>query len=379
MPWTRRALLLAEADEGRARLLRQHLESANFRVTLANDGQVALDRFRAEAPVAAIVDVELPSQEDFELLRLLRRESDIPIIVWSHRQTEADKLMAFAIGADAYLPKSASPREIVMRLRALVRRASTQPLARRAVLVHANIALDRNRQRVTVDGQPVSLTPAEYRLLEAFLERPGRVWTREMLLARLHEGGAYPDRRSIDFHLARLRRKIERDPTRPERLRTVRGFGVVLEAGPEVGGHLASQLDWLALLFAPAPHPVLVVGPDGLVRMVNPAAERLAGRSAGEIIGRTTCHGMFGCEAVGLPGGCTATRCRFRETLRPTMPAKTNRVRLRAPRGGGRAAEVTHVLLPAPSAGAAQVLVIFAVDPGRRPKASPIRSPRVAG
>lgn len=373
MPWTRRALLLAEAEEGRARLLRQHLEGANFRVMLAKDGQTALDRFRTEAPVAAIVDIQLPSQEDFELLRLLRRESDIPIIVWSHRETEADKLMAFAIGADAYLPKSASPREILMRLRALLRRASTQPQARRTVLVHANIALDRDRQQVTVDGGPISLTPAEYRLLEAFLERPGRVWTREMLLARLHEEGESPNSRSIDFHLARLRKKIERDPHRPERLRTVRGFGLVMEAGPEVGGHLASQLDWLALLFAPAPYAVVVVNPDGVVRMMNPAAERLAGRSAGEMIGRTTCHDLFGCEAVGLPAGCTAARCRFRETLKPTIPASTNRVRLRAPRGGGQTLGVTHLLLPAPSEGAAQILVVFAVDGGKRPKASPVR------
>jgi DNA-binding winged helix-turn-helix (wHTH) protein len=241
------------------------------------------------------------------------------------------------------------------------------------VLVHANIALDRDRQHVTVDGRPISLTPAEYRLLEAFLERPGRVWTREMLLARLHEDGEYPDRRSIDFHLACLRRKMERDPNRPKRLRTVRGFGFVMEAGPEVSGHLASQLDWLALLFAPAPHPVVVVNPDGVVRMMNPAAERLAGRSAGEIIGRTTCHDLFGCEAVGLPGGCTATRCRFREMLKATIPASTNRVRLRAPRGGRHAVEVTHMLLPAPSEGAAQVLVVFAVDGGKRPKASPIK------
>jgi DNA-binding response OmpR family regulator len=365
MPWTRRTLLLAVGEEGRARLLRQHLEGANFRVILARDGHVAIERFRAEAPVAAIVDIQLPPQEDFELLRLLRRESDIPVIVWSGRETEADKLMAFAIGADAYLPTSASPREILMRLRALLRRASTQPQARRTVLVHGGIALDRDRQQATVDGRPISLTPAEYRLLEAFLERPGRVWTRELLLTRLHGDGGYPNARSVDFHIARLRKKIERMPHRPERLRTVRGFGFVMEAGPEVGGHLASQLDWLALLFAPASYPVLAVSSDGVIRMVNPAAERLAGRSAGEIVGRLSCHDLFACRPVGAPGGCAAKRCRLREALEPATPVVTNRVRLQTPRGGGAVARVTHLLLPAPPEGAAQVLIIFEV--GRQP------------
>ncbi|MDR7418727.1 MAG: winged helix-turn-helix domain-containing protein [Armatimonadota bacterium] len=362
MPWTRRALLLAEAEEDRTRLLRQHLEAANFRVILATDGQVALDRFRAEAPAAAIVDVQLPAQEDFELLRLLRRESDIPIIVWSRREAEVDKLMAFAIGADAYLPKSASPREIVMRLRALLRRASSQPPARRTLLVHGRIALDRDRQQVTVDGRPISLTPAEYRLLEALLERPGRVWTREALLARLHVGGKYPDRRSIDFHLARLRKKIERDPHRPEHLRTVRGFGVIMQDASSAGGHLASQVDWLVRLFAPALYPVVVVHPNGVIRMMNPAAERLVGRSASDIVGRMTCHDTFGCEAVGLPGRCTSSRCGLRERLTPSAPVRTGKIRLGIPRGGRRPVQVTHILLPAPSGGPEQVLIIFEVD-----------------
>jgi two-component system phosphate regulon response regulator PhoB len=172
-----------------------------------------------------VLDLMLPGLGGLDLCRQLRRDGNhTPILVVSARDSETDRVLGLEVGADDYLVKPFGMRELVARCRALMRRSSPQALARR-VVQHANLQLFPEECRVTRDGREVNLSPKEYRLLELFMQNPRRVWSRDKLLEQVWGFDYYGDSKTVDVHIRWLREKLEANPSAPEHLLTVRGFG----------------------------------------------------------------------------------------------------------------------------------------------------------
>ncbi|MFF3562180.1 response regulator transcription factor [Streptomyces sp. NPDC002574] len=224
-------ILVAEDDTKQAQLVRLYLEHEGHTVTVVHDGRAALEELRRDPPHLLVLDVMMPKVDGLDVCRILRRESDLPVLMLTARCTEDDLLLGLDLGADDYMAKPYSPRELVARVRTLLRRARPAPAAAPRpdpVLTVGGIAVDPVRHEVSCDGEPVDCTPGEFRLLETLAEQPGRVFTREQILAQLHGTGRYFTVRTVDTHVMNLRRKIEPDPARPIRLLTVYGVGYKL-------------------------------------------------------------------------------------------------------------------------------------------------------
>ena len=207
-------------------LVREYLGELGYRVVTAADGAEALAAVSRERVDLILLDIMMPNVDGFEFLHIYRREHHVPIIMLTARLAEADKVAALELGADDYLTKPFGMQELVARIRAVLRRASPQAAAPGAEMLRLDdLALDRGTHSVTVGGQPVSLTPSEFALLEMLLEAPGRVFPREQLLARLQGNDYEGVERTVDVHIRNLRKKIERDPARPRYVRTVFGIG----------------------------------------------------------------------------------------------------------------------------------------------------------
>lgn len=226
-------ILVVEDEVKIARLLRDYMENAGLRVLVAHRGDEGLALARTERPDLIVLDLMLPGIDGLELCRALRRDSQVPIIMLTARAEEADKLIGLELGADDYVTKPFSPRELVARVRAVLRRArggEVEP----EVLRHGDLQMDLARHEVTVGGRPVELTPTEFALLAALLRHPGRVFSRLQLLD-LTQGAAYEGyERTIDAHVKNLRQKIEPDPKSPRYIQTVYGVGYKLSARGEV-------------------------------------------------------------------------------------------------------------------------------------------------
>jgi DNA-binding response OmpR family regulator len=206
------------------------LESEGFDVTAHSDGEAALEAVRADSYDLVILDLMLPGLSGLEVCRRLRAESDIPILMLTARDTEVDRVLGLEIGADDYVTKPFSMAELVSRVRAMLRRRALDRTAPHASSYAVGaVRIDLLRHQVFVDGKPVQLTPSEFKLLALLAAQPERVFTRRELMQHLWESDYVGDERAADVHLANLRRKLERDPTRPERLVTVRGIGYKLE------------------------------------------------------------------------------------------------------------------------------------------------------
>lgn len=221
------ARVLVVDDEAQiVRVLRGYLERAGFTVLTAYDGAEALRLARQERPDLIILDLMLPGMDGIDVCRALRKESDVPIIMLTARVEETDRIIGLELGADDYVTKPFSPREVVARVRAVLRR--TRPSAEQAgqaVLVVGALRLDEAKRTLTVDGKPVDLTPSEFDILKVMMREPGRVFRREQLLEAT-QGIAYEGyERTIDTHIKNLRRKIEANPRQPEYLLTVHGVG----------------------------------------------------------------------------------------------------------------------------------------------------------
>jgi len=217
-------ILVVEDDVKTAAAIDVYLRHAGFRTELARTGPDGLDKARGCKPDLAIVDVMLPGFDGLELCRRVRAESALPIIMLTARSTEDDKLLGLELGADDYVTKPFSPRELVARVRAVLRRLEppAEPLA------CGDLVIDPAAREVRVRGAAVALTAAEYRLLETFARAPGRVFGRDELLRRAF-GDAYDGLdRTIDVHIKNLRKKIEVDRANPKRLVTVFGLGYKL-------------------------------------------------------------------------------------------------------------------------------------------------------
>jgi len=218
-------ILVVEDDAKVAGLIRLYLEHAGFAVTSAADGREALALARADpAPNLVVLDVMLPHVDGLEVCRRLREESDVPIIVVSARTTEEDRLAGLELGADDYVTKPFSPRELVARVRTVLRRS---PAAEPAgpPLERGGVRLDPARHETTVRGARVALTAREFRLLHALMRSPGRVFTRAELCERALGAEFEGLDRTIDVHVKNLRGKIERDPSTPALIETVHSVG----------------------------------------------------------------------------------------------------------------------------------------------------------
>ncbi len=221
-------ILVVEDEPALAETVRYNLEREGYAVTVAPDGRRGLERFRAERPGLVILDLMLPEVPGLDLCRLIRAESDVPIIILTAKDSEADKVAGLELGADDYVTKPFSVRELVSRVRANLRRARPVAVAEGSgeeVLEVGPVRMDLARHEVTVRGRPVELPPKEFELLEALLRRPGRLLTRDHLIDEVWGPGYVGDTRTLDVHVKRLRGRIEEDPHRPRHLLTVRGLG----------------------------------------------------------------------------------------------------------------------------------------------------------
>ncbi len=220
-------ILVVEDEASLAETVRYNLEREGFAVTVAADGRAALERFRAEAPALVVLDLMLPSVPGLDVCRAIRAESDVPIIMVTAKDSEADKVAGLELGADDYVTKPFSVRELVSRVRANLRRShgASATSARDEVLAAGPAKMDVARHEVTIRGEPVTMPPKEFELLELLLRRKGRLLTREFLIEQVWGPDYFGDTRTLDVHVKRLRRKLEEDPYNPVHLVTVRGLG----------------------------------------------------------------------------------------------------------------------------------------------------------
>jgi DNA-binding response OmpR family regulator len=217
-------ILVVDDEPQIVQLARDYLGHAGFDVLTAADGPSALAAARTRQPDLIVLDLGLPRMDGLDVARALRRDSAVPIIILTARSDEADKLVGLELGADDYLTKPFSPRELVARVRAVLRRVGGD-LAHADVVRVGDVELDVPRLRLTIDGRRVDLTPTEFQLLLTLARQPGRVLTRGQLLDAIHGVAFDSFERAIDAHVKNIRRKIEADPRAPRYVETVFGVG----------------------------------------------------------------------------------------------------------------------------------------------------------
>ncbi|MEA2557209.1 MAG: two-component system, OmpR family, response regulator RegX3 [Actinomycetota bacterium] len=223
-------ILVVEDEPSLAESVRYNLEREGFEVIVAGDGRTGLDRFRADAPSLVILDLMLPQLSGLDVCRAIRAESNVPIIIVTAKDAEADKVTGLELGADDYVTKPFSVRELISRVRAHLRRGAIQPTHEEITaadehLTGGPVRMDTARHEVFVAGDLVALTPKEFELLEALLRRKGRLLTRLFLIEEVWGADYVGDTKTLDVHVKRIRRKIEADPHEPLHLVTVRGLG----------------------------------------------------------------------------------------------------------------------------------------------------------
>jgi DNA-binding response OmpR family regulator len=218
-------ILVAEDDPKQANLIRIYLEREGHQVLVVGDGRSALERCRARRPDLVVLDIMMPRVDGLDVCRVLRSESDLPILLLTARTTEDDVLLGLDLGADDYLTKPYSPRELAARVRALLRRAGVVGTGDRAVLTVGDLEVDPERFEVRVAGRPVALTAKEFGILEVLATEPGRVFTRAQIIDKAFGFDHQVLERTVDAHVMNLRRKIEDDVTTPRYVQTVYGRG----------------------------------------------------------------------------------------------------------------------------------------------------------
>ena len=219
-----RTILVVDDEPRIVELARDYLEHAGFRVITANNGRAALDATRRERPDLVVLDLGLPGLDGLDVTRELRRDGSIPIVMVTARDDELDKLLGLELGADDYLTKPFSPRELVARVKAVLRRTD-RPTEASDVIRVGELQLDVPRMRTEVAGRSIDLTPTEFTLLATLAKQPGRIFTRSQLLDALHGVAFESYERAIDSHIKNLRRKLEPDPRQPRFVLTVYGVG----------------------------------------------------------------------------------------------------------------------------------------------------------
>ena len=221
-----KTILVVDDEPKIVDLARDYLEHAGFAVRTAADGEAALGVVRREQPDLVVLDLGLPGLDGLDVTRRIRRDSNLPVIMLTARDDELDKLLGLELGADDYLTKPFSPRELVARVRAVLRRADTRGEPSTDEIVRAGeLILDVPRMRADLGGRTIDLTPTEFQLLAALARQPGRIFTRSQLLDAVHGVAFESYERAIDAHIKNIRRKLEPDPARPRFVETVYGVG----------------------------------------------------------------------------------------------------------------------------------------------------------
>jgi two-component system alkaline phosphatase synthesis response regulator PhoP len=205
-------------------LARDYLEHAGFAVITAGDGKSAVTTVGGRHPDLVVLDLGLPGMDGLDVMRAIRRESEIPVVMLTARDDEVDKLLGLELGADDYITKPFSPRELVARVRAVLRRTERRPDSTDQIRV-SGVSIDIPRMRVDVDGRSVELTATEFEILTTLARQPGRIFTRAQLLDAVHGVAFESYERAIDTHVKNIRRKLEPDPRRPRYLLTAYGVG----------------------------------------------------------------------------------------------------------------------------------------------------------
>jgi DNA-binding response OmpR family regulator len=222
---TVKTVLVVDDEPQIVQLVRDYLEHGGFAVLTAADGTAALAAARVRRPDLVILDLGLPGIDGLDVTRALRRDGTVPIIMLTARDDESDKLVGLELGADDYVVKPFSPKELVARVRAVLRRAEGLRTDTDVIRVGDEVELDLQRMEATIGGRRVDLTPTEFQLLVTLARQPGRVFTRAQLLDALHGVAFESYERAIDAHVKNLRRKIEPDPRAPRYLLTAFGVG----------------------------------------------------------------------------------------------------------------------------------------------------------
>ncbi len=220
-------LLMIDDDEKLAALVKDYLEPQGFEISTAFDGLKGLEAVRALRPALIILDLMLPGLDGLELCRRIREHSQVPILMLTARGDETDRVVGLEMGADDYLSKPFSPRELLARIRAVLRRAET-PANPQSRIAAGPLMIDPAARTIAVSGHQISLTTAEFDLLLALAENKGRVLSRDQLMERVHGAAFDAYDRSIDVHISRIRQKIETDPKNPVFVKTIRGIGYQL-------------------------------------------------------------------------------------------------------------------------------------------------------
>jgi DNA-binding response OmpR family regulator len=218
-------ILIVEDESSVAQSVQYALEQEGFEPDIAADGKTALDLFERHPPDVVILDLMLPGISGWDLLAAFRRRHKAPVIVLTARVEEADRVAGLEMGADDYVTKPFSMRELMARVRAVLRRSADEGTEERAVLSAAGVQIDLERHEAAADGARIELSPKEFDLLAYLMKNAGRARTREQILNAVWGEDEYIDQRTVDVHVRWLRKKIEKDPARPTRLVTVRSLG----------------------------------------------------------------------------------------------------------------------------------------------------------
>ena len=227
---TERTVLVVEDEEAIAEAVRARLLSEGYRVVVASDGPQGIEASRRERPDLVVLDLMLPGMDGLEVCQEIQRDEWVPVLMLTARTEEADKVAGFAVGADDYLTKPFSLRELAVRIRAILRRKERmqQPAGHEAI-ARGELLIDPGRRRVTVGGEEIELTPLEFEILYALARDPGVVFTREQLMERVWGYRDFAGGRVVDSHVARIRRKLGEDGAEPRFIRTVHGVGYSLK------------------------------------------------------------------------------------------------------------------------------------------------------
>jgi DNA-binding response OmpR family regulator len=218
-------ILVVEDEMEIARVVRDYLIDAGFDVTVAGTGEAALASARGARPDLVVLDLGLPGVDGLDVARELTTASGTPIVMLTARGDETDRIVGLELGADDYVVKPFSPKELVARVRAVLRRSGAEAMLRERPIRVGDVEVDPQRMRVTVGGRPVDLTPTEFQLLATLAREPGRVFTRGQLLDAIHGVAIDSYERAVDAHVKNVRKKIESEPGRPRYVLTVHGIG----------------------------------------------------------------------------------------------------------------------------------------------------------
>ncbi len=218
-------ILIVEDDVNTASLVKTYLEREGFETITAGDGERALQLAKHQRPGFVILDIMLPKIDGWEVCRQLRTFTNVPVLMLTAREEEIDRVTGLSLGADDYVVKPFSPRELVARVKAILRRFRPTLVDVGEKLVCGKLEMDLEKHRVSLAGRTINLTASEYKLLQTLMQAPGRVFSRNELLDAFYQHGEIVVDRVVDVHVGKLRQKIEEEPSHPRLILTVRGFG----------------------------------------------------------------------------------------------------------------------------------------------------------